>query len=385
MTSEQVEQAIEQYDRDSILYEVARGMAGKNVGLNNGLGRADDFVHGIQQATGYLYGGESGTAKTTLTDYAHVLCPWFDAKQKKIDFKMVYFSWELAKVRKKVRFASALINTRYGLRLPVSYILSRGRNRISSEHWEIVQNIHPEIEEIFGDIEMHNEPCNSRRLVQILTVFAKKHGTFRTVTAVNEHGDKEEVIVGYTKNDPDAVYEVIIDHISYADEDPGYNLKVTIDRISKALVWFRNICGISYVIIQQFSSEMQSTDRRKLDKKDIAPMRIDFADSKYTYRDADIVWGLVCPAQFGLNEFKGYDSSRMRSLYIHAFLMKNRDGAGAVNYPLFMDPIGHTFEVLPKVDYDPQGRLPILYAKADYIISEREKTDFTDQIPKQIK
>lgn len=374
-----VEQAIEEYSRDSILYEVARGMAGKNQGLNNGLGRANEFVHGLQQGTGYLIGGESGTAKTTLVDYMHWLCPYYDAKQKKRKFKKVYFSWELAKVRKKVRIASALIAHQYHIRLPVAYILSKGKYRISQEHWQIVKKIESTVEEMFSDVQMINDPCNSRKFIQILTKLAEANGRFTKMTTLDEHGDKSEIITGYTPKDPDAVFEITIDHLSYADEDPGYSLKQTMDKISKACVWFRNMCNFSYTIIQQFGSDMQTTDRRKLDKNEVAPMRLDFADSKYTYRDADIVWGLISPFQFGFPEYKGYDVSRLRTSFIQAFLMKNRDAPGAFNYPLFMDPIAHTFEVLPKAELDLAGALPLVYARADQMLLELDKTDFTDQ------
>lgn len=377
-----IEQSIEDYSRDSILYEIARGMQGKNEGLSNGLGRADEFVHGLQKATGYLVGGESGTAKTTLTDYMHVLCPFYDAKKKGIKLVIPYFSWELGKVRKKIRFASALINGRYQLRLPVNYLLSKGKFRCSQEHWDIVKKIEPEVEEIFDCIKMVNDPCTSRKVIQFLTNIAKQHGRFTTMTVMTEHGDKEEIITGYVPNNPDTVIEVIMDHISYAEEDPGYSLKQTIDKISKAFVWFRNICYFSYTVIQQFGSDMQTTDRRKLDKSDAVPMRLDFSDSKYTYRDADIVWGLISPFGMGFPEYRGYDSSRMRTSYIQAFLMKNRDSAGKFDYPLFMDPIAHTFQVLPKVDTDLSGKLPEIYDKADQMRFELDKTDYTDQKPK---
>lgn len=229
---------------------------------------------------------------------------------------------------------------------------------------------------------MINDPCNSRKFIQILTKLAKANGRFQTITTMDESGDKSEIITGYTPNDPDAIFEITIDHISYADEDPGYSLKQTMDKISKACVWFRNICGFSYTIIQQFGSDMQSTDRRKLDKNQIAPMRMDFADSKYTYRDADIVWGLVSPYQFGFPEYKGYDISRLKSSFIQSFLLKNRDSTGSVNYSLFMDPIAHTFEVLPRADLDLMGALDRVYEKAEQMTAERDKTDFTDQKPK---
>jgi hypothetical protein len=379
-----IEQSIEEYSRDSILYEVARGMQGLNEGLNNGLGRANEFVHGLQRSTGYLVGGLSGTAKTTLVDYMHQLCPYFDAKKKGIKFGSIYFSWELGKVRKKIRFASAFISNKYRIRLPVSYILSRGKHRCSQEHWEIVKEIEPDVEELFDTIQMHNEPCNSRRFREILIKHAKQHGTFKTITTIDEFGEKQEIVVGYTPKDPNAVWEIIIDHISYAQEDPGANLKQTIDRISKTCVWFRNICGYSYTIIQQFGSDMQTTDRRKFDKNEASPMRLDFADSKYTYNDADIVWGLLSPYGMGFPEFKGYDSSRLRTSYIQAFLMKNRDAPGVFNYPLFMDPIAHTFEVLTRADLDLAGKLQEVYLRADEMMRELDKTDFTDQKPKLI-
>lgn len=385
MTDDKLIEQIEEYSRDSILYEVQRGMLGHNQGLNNGLGRANEFVHGLQRSTGYLIGATSGTGKTTLADYMHLLCPYFDAKAKNIKFRTVYFSWELGLVRKKLRFASAFISNSFQIRLPVAYILSRGKYKCSQEHWEIVKKIEPEVEELFDSIQMYNDPCNSRRFIQIMHKFAKEHGTFRTQTVIDEHGDKSEIIIGYTPKDPDAVLEVIIDHIGYAVEDPGLTLKQTIDRISKACVWYRNICGISYTMIQQFGSDMQTTDRRKFDKNEVSPMKIDFADSKYTYNDSDIVWGLISPFGMGFPEFKGYDSSRLRTSYIQAFLMKNRDAPGVFNYPLFMDPIAHTFEVLPKAETDLNDDLGRIYSKADLMMRELDKTDFTDQKPKLIK
>lgn len=219
----------------------------------------------------------------------------------------------------------------------------------------------------------------------MLHKLAKQHGKFTTMTVIDEHGDKSEVITGYIPANPDTVIEVIIDHLSLAEEDPGYSLKQTMDKISKALVWFRNICNFCYTLIQQFGSDMQSTDRRKFDKNAITPMRMDFSDSKYSFRDVDIVWGLISPFGMGFPEFKGYDSSRLRTSYIQAFLMKNRDAPGVFNYPLFMDPIAHTFEVLPKVETDLNDDLGRIYAKADLMMRELDKTDFTDQKPTLIK
>jgi hypothetical protein len=241
-------------------------------------------------------------------------------------------------------------------------------------------SLEPVIEEIFDSIEMVDEPCNSRTVKRIMKEYAKKYGTFHTTTMQDEHGETHEVITGYTPHDPELQIMVVIDHISLADTDVGMTLKQTIDEISKSQVYFRNRCGWSYAIIQQFSSEMQTTDRRKLDKGNIIPMRNDFGDSKYTFRDADVVWGFICPAKFGFTEFKGYDVGRLKSSYIQGFLMKNRDGPDGHSYPFFLDPVAHSIEVLPNPAYDLMDRLPDFYDKADLIRSELDKKDFSDQV-----
>lgn len=374
---------IESYDPSSFLYDIDRGRKGLNEGFNNGLGRANEFLHGFQPATGYLFAAESGVGKTTMADYAHILCPHYDAIKRDKKIHNEYFSWEISKRNKKLRFASALMNAQYDVRLPTSYLLSKGKFRCSDEHWELAKRIAPQVDDIFSTIKMHEVPMNSRQVIRVLTELAKKYGRFITRQVQTEHGDIEEQIIGYTATNPELLVHAMFDHISLADIDPGSTLKQTIDNISKACVWFRNICGFSYTIIQQFGSDMQSTDRRKLDKNEIAPMRTDLGDSKYTYRDCNVAWGLVAPIMFGFNEFKGYDVGRLKNSYIHAFLMKNRDGfTGA--YPLFMDSIAHTFQVLPRPDLDLNGIIDKIYLQADRLSMEKDKTDFTDQKPKLI-
>lgn len=380
-TDETLINSIEEYSPDSFLWDIHRGRQGFNQGLNNGLGRANEFLHGFQQATYYLMGAESGVGKTTFADYSQILCPHYDAIKRGIDKQDIYFSWEISKRKKKLRFATTLMTQAYKVRLPYSYILSKGKFRCSDEHWELCKRIEPEVEKIFSRIQMIESPMNSRQVIKALKDFVLKYGKFIVVQMQDEHGDAYERIVGYTPNDPNRVLHAQFDHLSLADNDPGATLKQTMDNISKAIVWFRNICGISGTVIQQFGSDMQSTDRRKLDKTEIAPMRSDFGDSKYTYRDADVVWGLISPDMFGFMDYREYDISRLRTAYIHAFLMKNRDGFNGA-YPLFMDPIAHTFEPMPKPALDLAGKLDSFYDRADMLRAELDKTDFSDQKPK---
>lgn len=381
MTEESILKDLEKVTSDSFLHDVARGIRGINQGLDNGLGRAGEFLYGLQPSTYYLIGADSGVGKSTWCDEHQLIQPWLSSKQagaKKI--KYIYFSWEISKPRKKLRFATRFMNSTFGVRLPVAYILGKGKYRCSAEHWELCKVIEPQVEEIFDDIEMIDEPCNSRTVRKILTKAAEMHGKFLTRTTVNKDGDHEEEITGYIPSDPNTIIEVIFDHLSLADADSGSDLKRTMDQISKACVYFRNRCGWSFTIIQQFNNNLQSTDRRKLDKSNIVPVRGDFGDSTYTFRDADVVWGLVSPGQFSFTEFQTYDVSQLGPSYIHGFLMKNRDGPPNMSYPFFMDAVAHHFEVLPNLKFDLNGRINDFYELAKQFREELDKTDFSDQI-----
>ncbi len=383
MTEESILRDLEKVTSDSFLHDVARGIRGINQGFDNGLGRAGEFLYGVQPGTNTLIGADSGVGKTTFCDEHYVIYPWLSSKlltsTKKI--KYIYFSWEISKPRKKLRFATRFMASQFGVRLPVAYILGKGKYRCSQEHWELCKVIEPQVEEIFDDIEMIDEPCNSKTVLRMLTKVAETYGTFIKKTTIDKDGEHHQEIIGYIPHDPDLLIEVIFDHIGLADPDLGSDLKRTMDNISKTGVYFRNRCNWSFAIIQQFNNNLQSTDRRKLDKSNIIPVRGDFGDSTYTFRDADVVWGLVSPAQFSFNEFQNYDVSKLGPSYIHGFLMKNRDGPPNMSYPLFMDAIAHHFEVLPTLKFDLNGRINEFYELATQFRQELDKTDFSDQVP----
>jgi len=383
MTEESILADLEKVTSDSFLHDVARGIRGINQGFDNGLGRAGEFLYGLQPSTYYLIGADSGVGKTTWADEHQVIQPWLSSKlstsTRKI--KYVYFSWEISKPRKKLRFATRFMAAQWGVRLPVAYILGKGKYRCSASHWELCKAIEPQVEEIFNDIEMIDEPCNSRTVLRLLTKVAETYGTFTKRTTIGADGEQHEEITGYIPHDPNLVIEVIFDHLGLADADSGMSLKQTMDRISQQGVYFRNRCGWSFTFIQQFNNNLQSTERRKLDKSNIIPVRGDFGDSTYTFRDADVVWGLVSPAQFSFQEFQGYNVEKLGPSYIHGFLMKNRDGPPNMSYPFFMDAVAHHFEVLPSLKFDLNGRINDYFELAKQFRDELDKTDFSDQVP----
>ena len=72
---------------------------------------------------------------------------------------------------------------------------------------------------------------------------------------------------------------VVIDHMSLLRTSEGRSLKQEIDLASSFLVTYRNICGISPLVIMQTNRESSSMDRRNGGFQE--PQRSDIKDWPY--------------------------------------------------------------------------------------------------------
>lgn len=138
----------------------------------------------------------------------------------------------------------------------------------------------------------------------------------------------------------------VLDHIALVGVEQSFGTKQLMDLMSKYFVALRNLFELTPIVVQQFNSELTTMNRdsyKKVTEGSIAPQRVDFGDSTYTYRDADIVFGLISPAKFDMKSFHGYDVTKYNSMLIILFLMKNRYGEADQAIPLFLDPISGTF------------------------------------------
>lgn len=333
---------------------VDRGRLGQNIGRSNGMQRINKWIYGIQRSRYYLFGGESGSGKTTAVDYMFLFSPYRqmleEEKKGELEVKInwEYYSFEQSKRAKQESWSSKIMYNMHNLRLPISYILSKGKNRISDEHYQLCITVNDYIEELCGRINMVDVPFGPSTFIKKMSDYGSKNGKWILEPIFDSNGNiKGHKPVGWTPNDPNAMHIIMMDHIAYADlEKP--TLKQNIDTISRATVFFREMCGWTFVYIQQFNTELASIERQKFKKGAIAPQRVDFGDSRYTFQDADVVFGLLRPGAYDLEEFLGYEVARFSDYFTCLFLMKNRhDGPADRVAPVFMDPIAGTFQDLP--------------------------------------
>lgn len=336
------------YDReDSFMSDVDQGLAGENDGYPNGFTRINKYIHNVQKGRYYLIGADSGVGKTTLVDRAFVIEPILFCKEQKLPIRVDYFSFEIGKSIKRASWASRFVFKHHKLRMPVDYILSQGAQKLSTEHRVLLNEIAPELEDFMRSIHWVWNTMTPSNVFKYLFRIATTRGAFIYETYFDADEVEKKRIVGYKAKNPSEPWIIVMDHIALLEEENGLSLKQTIDKMSAYFVFFRNICNATVVPVQQFNSELGSIERQKYKKSALAPQKSDFGDSKYTYRDADIVLGLLKPIQFDMAEYMEWDITRLGNYAIWMFLMKNRYGPANKSFGLIPDPVIGTFTELP--------------------------------------
>jgi len=360
---------------DQFLSQLRRGMLGQNIGLDTSLANIDKYTYGIHKARYYLLGGESGAGKTTLGDFMFVLKAWESAKKQKRRIKIFYCSFEIGKTEKLYRWCSYFIFVKYGIRLPSDYLQGRITGKlVAEEHVKIILEAYSVVTEMMKDVvilEHVTHPTNIFESI-IENHFAKEGIVERTpVPEADKKKGKKGFVRGYKENDPNLITILMIDHLALTGSELHLHTKDIMDKMSKYAIVLRNVFFCTVGFYQQFSPDMMSTYRGLIGKKTeatVTPQRIDFGDSKATYRDADVVYGVVKP-QSDLSKFLGYDLSRLEGLgesFVANYIMKNRYGPAARTIPLFMDgSTGYMYD-LPLTPGNPLAMQP-WYDKAQEI------------------
>lgn len=349
---------------DSYTVAVERGMQGLRQGFDNGLVRINNSLYGTHPGRYYLIGADSGVGKTTLADYMYLIKLWLDCKRKGKLIRIFYCSFELSKEAKISRWISTFVKMLYNVDIPSDYIDGRIPGlTMTKEHFEMVKVGKQYVDEMLKDVFVLEHAVHPTWI--LANVISAYESLGKVERAPSKKGEKPGMVTKYTPHDPSMMTVLFIDHLALAHEEKGLvGTKAVIDRISQNAVFLKNMFGTTIVFLQQFSTDLMSAHRaNKKGDSVYAPQRLDFGDSKYTYRDADVVLGLVSPVMFDLTTYKKYDIEQLREYFLACHLMKNRYGPASIMYPLFMNRNSGLFEELPK---DPTNLLAMepYYEKA---------------------
>jgi replicative DNA helicase len=311
----------------SLKEQVKRGMEGLNTGLPTRLTRLDSFTTGIQQGNYWLIGAETSVGKTVFARDQFIYEPYqyWLANKDKFSINFLDFSLEMTAEQNLASLVSKDIYRDYGKVVSKEVLLSKGRDidgnarLLHEDIFEIFESYEEKYEEFEKHMTIIDTDVTPTLYHLILMKYAKMHGKFENNDAkyIGQAG-------AYTPNDPSLYTMILFDTINLGEPEENQVVKQAIDRLSRISVWFRNVCKFTFVIIQQFNSEISSTDRFKTNIK--TPLLRDFEDSKRPTKDADIVLGLFDPSRHEMDTVLGYNCELMKNWFRSAHLMKNRNG-----------------------------------------------------------
>lgn len=335
---------------DDVLNQIDRGRSGLNKGLPMGFNRLAKYIPNIQQATYYLIGASTKVGKTSFTDDCFMYNPYDFISNNETDMiiDIDYYSFEVEKKLKIIKGISRKIWKDYGLIVDVNSILSRGQNHCSDEIYDLVKSTREYFEPLEDCITIHDIPENPTGIFKYLKRKAETLGEVHNKTITLQDGTTIEKFDKFIPNNPNRYWIIIIDHISLAESERGYNTKETIDKLSQYLVYIRNNYSAIPVVIQQLAFDSMNDERHRSGR--LVPSIKDFGDSKYTTRDASVIMALFNPAAMQMNDFQGYKIDKLRDSFRNLEILVNRDGMPNINIGLnYIGPAG-TFRELPTPD-----------------------------------
>lgn len=335
---------------DDFISTVERGRQGLNVGLDDGCGRINNYLYGTHIGRYYLIGADSGVGKSTRLDYK-LWNLWYNSKKANFPIHIHYYSLEMSKLAKVANWVAFVVHNLYNIEMPAEYILGRMPDkRVNDPDMKRIKIAYSIVQEFLKSVYFYEGSIHPTGFLNRLVDNYYDNPLIGTVhRAKPTEPTKKGYIIGYTPKNPRLMTVVAMDHIALMHEEKGLtSTKLVMDRTSMYLVQLRNIFNTTSIILQQFNTELNSTFRlNRKNESSLYPQRLDFGDSKYTFRDADVVEGLIKPFNFDIATFKGYDVVEMGNNLLFDFLMKNRYGKSDRAFPLFFNGAAGTFTDLP--------------------------------------
>jgi hypothetical protein len=336
---------------DKLKEQIERGKKGLNTGIPfSRFTTFSKYIKNIQQGRYDLIFADTGLGKTGFVNstYVYGAIEFLQNNPGYIhDLEIIYYSLEILPEKQMAKHIAGLIWEDYGILITIDEILSVGDNELSPEIEALVLSYENKMQEIQDKYLFFRKNLNPDFLYKDIMTYAESRGTFIR--------DKNDIIVEYIPNNPGLITMIVIDHIGLIDLGKYGNLKEAIDKCSKNLVFFRNMCNFSPVVISQINRSAEGMDRRNDDHW--MPQKSDIKNTGNMAEDANTIIGLASPYALAIDTCLGYDITRYKDRYRLAKIVKNRDGsANIVASFLFIGETGQYYQ-LPKAE-ELEGRQP---------------------------
>lgn len=311
------------------LQRIEDGILGNNKGIPIPFPRLAEYWPYILKRTYYLIGAASKIGKTSFADDIFLYGAMdYCLNNPEFDCHISYLSLEIDKASKATKLIARKLFYDQGLELSSRELLSQTlTDKVDKALLDFIKEEYKQFFNIFNEkVHIKDKIMDIKSVIKWLMWQLK-------------------LIMPDYKKDP-AKYEkfywiIVIDHMSLVGS------KADMDELSVFLLHLRNEYGAIPVVIQQLTFDSENESNFKNMNRPTPSLR-DFADSKYTTRDANQIMALFSPHAYNMSTFDGFNIAKLGDSFRSFEIIRDRDGAAGVTVPLyFIGKVG-TFVELPK-------------------------------------
>ena len=340
---------------------INRGIAGDNPKVLTNIPKLDEVIHGIKQGYTYLIGGDTGSGKSSLVRSIFIDNVYDQVLKAndttKLDVLNIDFTLEIPPTLNIAGTIARKAYQDYNKVLPVNKIFSWS-SQLTTNEQTIISSYREWLNEYQKKFVIIDKETSPNQFHDILLEVAKANGTF------SHEGRYIDECGAYIPNNPNLYVMVTFDTINLAALDSNHTTtKSSIDRISKIGVRFRNKCNFIIIPVQQYNSDLATTDRARFGTQ--GPNLKDHMDSTGPTKDSTVILGLYVPSRYlrdDQNLWRGYDISILKNWLVSLHVLKNRYGQASKYVPMKFDGAVGLFTQLPEAN---------AMTENDYLLSTR--------------
>lgn len=348
---------------DRVLQVIDSSRAKDINSLPFGFPRFEQYLPGIEQGTYYLITGNTGAAKTQITDAMFMFHPFeflSTHKELGIKLKIFYFSLEISLEKKILMMISHYLKIKHNLSVSPRQLESKRLGEaLGDDMFEKVKEGRSYVEKLMECVTIYQDIHNPFGIYKVIDNYAKSNGEIKHreqefVRKNETTGEKEtytqDVFDHYIPNDPNEYVIIIIDSLNLLLPEKvngvQMDLKGAMEKVSKEAIMFCNRYKYIPVFIQQQSGQQESLDNFKAKK--LRPSLNGLGETKLTGRDSAVCIGVFNPIRHELSSDLQYDMEIMQDNYKSIEILKDRYGQAGVKVGLGFNGACNYFTELPK-------------------------------------
>lgn len=333
---------------------------------------------GIERNQYILMTGNTKSGKTQFSSFMFVFHPilYAFANPGTVRVKIFYTPLEETPEVITMRFMSFLLYIMSGQRIRISpKELQSTMTALPQEILDLLESdAYQQRLKFFQEHIVWVDSTNPTGIYKSVMSYVSSHGKrVMKKGKVTDQFTKEvkeiDVFDHYEPDDPNEYVIVYTDHISLLSTEGGMDLRNTIIKFSSYMVELRNRYKCTPIVIQQQSSETSGLEAFKLNR--LRPSISGLSDSKYTARDANIMFGIFNPYAFEKADYLQYNIIKLKDNQRFLEVVINRDGESNGIKALYFDGAVSYFNELPQPN-DTEG-LNKIYKWIEAIKKKPEK------------